>query len=80
VKVVILTISGAECMRKIAGDFPFIQPNTVGGDIVYEVVDSITVTGDDKKRRSELGGVVDRIARENLAIDLYLREVVQQWG
>lgn len=80
VKVVVLTISGAECMRKIAGDFPFIQPNTTGGDIVYEVVDSFTVTGADKPRRGELGAVVDRIARENLAIDLYLREVVQQWG
>jgi hypothetical protein len=80
VSVVVLTISGAECMRKIAGDFPFIQPNTIGGDIVYEVVDSFEVTGEDKRRRNVLGEQVDRIARENLAIDLYLREVVQQWG
>jgi len=80
VTVVVLTISGAECMRKISRDFPFIQPNRVGGDIVYEVADSLTVVGDDRKRRGELGEKVDRIARENLAIDLYLREVVQQWG
>ncbi|HSA60422.1 MAG TPA: hypothetical protein VLJ37_12150 [bacterium] len=80
VTVVVVTISGAECMRKISGDFPFIQPNTIGGDIVYEVADSFQVTGDDRKRRGELGEKVDRIARENLAIDLYLREVVQQWG
>lgn len=80
VSVVVVTISGAECMRKIARDFPFIQPNHVGGDIVYEVVDSFTVTGDDRKKRGELGEKVDRIVRQSLAIDVYLREVVQRWG
>lgn len=80
VEVVILTISGAECMRKITRDFPFIQPNRIGGDIVYEVADSFTVTGADRPHRTALGEKVDRIARESLAIDLYLREVVQQWG
>jgi len=86
VSVVVVTLRGPEfVMPRYTRHSPFIQPNRIGQNLVYRVVESIRVDppkSPKEKGRSliDLKKRVPEIARKDLEIDSYLENVLDRWG
>lgn len=81
VTILVATLRGTDCMPKVARKFPFIQRNRSGGEIVYRVVEAITIKPTDSvKKILEIDRKITQIVRQDLEIDAYLAEVAGEWG
>lgn len=92
VKLMILTIRGAEfVMPNKSKKPPYIQENGVGKTIIHRVVKvlEVPVPEDDSSKNKRMtaaglmasfGRQITQIAREDLEIDSYLADVVEDWG
>lgn len=85
VKLGIVTTRGAEfVMPNLTRRGPFIQPNRIRREVVYQLVEVVNVSvpekGKEMKPLATLARDVPAIAGRDLGIDDYLRERTSQWG
>jgi len=81
VTILVATLRGTDCMPKIARKFPFIQKNRSGGEVLYRVVEAITIEPTTSmKKILEIDRKITQIVRKDLEDDAYLTSFFADWA